>query len=369
MKKRFLSTVSMKKFLSMVMVVSILLGIFSVSANADSSAQFLTTTADNITEYTDSSNRVIRTYTKGTNTMATMNDVESTMLGLGMTEREIQRLTLEEKEVFANSSSIFSISSYIKTEEDGISYLVSEDVAMKESAEQQKQVRETYEELLSRAASNDPYEDYDSYEDFDVSDMYPTNTYINIWVGVAHMGGRTYLFTINTRWLSMPYERKTDAVGVISQEISVNPDSWYGYYEFKTEYSGTSGSIPSYEEFFDSDVSNVNNGTFSGCGVDFELPKDALQSGITGSYVIQSDFYVHFSFTADIRDYLFPKVFSVIGSYVHTTTNMSGEATLGISVGADMEQIGLSVDATIGFANDVKQESRSVLLQLDYPGM
>lgn len=269
------------------------------------------------TEYTDTDNSIIRTYSKQENPSAstfargasyavesatsTEDRTKAVLTSLGMSPAFADELSEQDLEEYANSSQITSVVSYTKTDVEGNVVNVPE------------------EEALS-AASVDPDPSVDIIED---GGGYPSHytsasdAYMKLLFVVSELGGGRYKYSVDAEWLTMPIYRLQDCVGIAVQNSSVSYGTYSGWYQYTTAVNHLTDtySYVTKENFTDANFAQPGNNIWDGGAATFWLPTDQHE---TYSSVIHSGFKVHFECEATVTNPQLVTVFNATATYDHT---------------------------------------------------
>lgn len=320
----------MKKILSFlltgVMALSLSVPAFAAEESKGISSNFV------IQEYVDADNRIIRTYSKEDQPVASRSataPIEDILVALGMEETAVDGLSNDEVESFQDSAKITSVTSYIKVDKNQNMTYLSEEDALREVAE-----------AKAGGMVQDKLED----------------NYMRVWHAASYLGNATYQMTTDARWLTMPFFRNKDAVGANAQFLTVTPNtlnSYYSYDYIKTTgmntSSGSSGNIAI------KDYDTAIKGNFFGCVVYVNLPDDYGTGTTTHTY---SNFFVHMSYKGHLN---FPQTtnrFNSIGTYIHIHQVLDFTPSLSI------DSSGPSASLSLGLKE--KEEVREVLLEVQH---
>ena len=320
----------MKKFFSL-FLTGIMVLTLSVPAFASEPSRNISPNIE-IKEYVDSENRVIRTYNKETNAVASRSasaPIEDVLSALGMEDTAIDGLSNDEVESFNESTSITSVTSYIKVDKDGNMFYLSEEEALRELSE-----------LRASGFSQDTYED----------------DYMRVWHALSYLGNANYQVTTDARWLKMPNFRGTDAVGASVQYLTVTPSSMTGYYSYDyVKVAGTGTSSGFSGNITIRDFGTASDGNFYGCAAYIDLPDDYSTGTTSHKY---SDFFVHMSYKGHMNYPTVPCWFNSTGTYVHVYRSVSFDPTLSI------DSSGLAGVISLGLKKS--EEPRSAELEVYY---
>lgn len=320
----------MKKFFSL-FLTGIMVLTLSVPAFASEPSRNISPNIE-IKEYVDSENRVIRTYNKETNAVASRSasaPIEDVLSALGMEDTAIDGLSNDEVESFNESTSITSVTSYIKVDKDSNMTYLSEEDALRE---------------VAIAKANGLVQD--KLED----------TYMRVWHAISYLGNANYQVTTDARWLTMPYFRNKDAVGASVQFLTVTPNSVSSYYSYDyVKVSGAGTSSGSSGNIAIRNYDTATDGTFYGCAVYVDLPNDYSTGTTTHRY---SNFFVHMSYKGHRN---FPGIanwFNSNGTYIHVHKTITFTPSLSID--------SKGVAGVISLGLEDEEELRTVPLEVYY---
>ena len=280
-----------------------------------------------IVEYSGENYEIIRSYNLSDGKL-TNQETKSLLLQLGMGAKFIENMSYETINYLSTCESIVTNTSYIKTDESGITYL-PKDTALKEAIE----LSQIQNAILSSC------KDVDLFTANPANDIYRAffdTSYISLTHTVAYDGNAEYTFITSAIWLTMPLYRNFDSLGSCAMGCTVVPGSQYGYFLYVTNYYAN-GELISTEDYFENitNYGNAVNGNWYGSAGYFCLPSNELSSSVRFN-----DFCAYYQYTGHVHDPESAKWINSVGSYEHTT------AGLVIAPGISIE-FGGSTTATI----------------------
>lgn len=335
----------MKKCVSVIMLLSLLVGITPASAISIEPANEF-----GIIESILEDGRVMRVYQRNEAELMVMSEQEADnheetkrlLSAIGIDQVVIDSYSEEELMTFADSQEISVTTAYIKTDAEGNSVNLSKEQMISEL------------EKLDTAAETYSIVDPPGGGGGEV--FIETDTYMEVRLTVAHQSGARYFFAADATWLTMPGQRLTDAIGICAQEIAPEAYTCQGWYSYD-ETINSNGKITEtpYFIFFDSSAmrSSISNGTWEGAGACFDLPKDIAPSSY--GYKKCSNFKTHFQFYSNIRDYSSPKNFNVSANYSHATVSVGVSPSLTISASVGSNTVP-SVSGSVGVTFTLKSK-------------
>lgn len=341
----------MKKRVSIIMFLSFLVGIMPASAiSIEPTSEF------GIIETTLEDGNVVRVYQRNETELMAMSEqtadnyekTKSLLSDIGIDQVVIDNYSEEELMTFASSQEISVTTAYIKTDVEGNSMNLSKEQMISE-LEKLDATTETYSIAPPEGGGG--------------AEFIGTDTYMEVRLTVARQSGAKYFFAADATWLTMPLQRRTDALGICAQEIAPEANTCQGWYSYDdtTSFNGKVTKTP-YFIFIDSGAirSSISNGTWEGAGACFDLPQDATPSSY--GYKVCNNFKAHFQFYANIRDYSSPKYFNVSANYSHATVSVGVSPSLTISANIGSTMIpSVSGGVGITFAPKYNQENHCVI--------
>lgn len=276
------------------------------------------------------SNSVTLTYNRPDEltTLPTKEQTEALLQTLGLEELFIEKMSDSTLRSYAAADQITASTSFLRSDSDGNTVTISEDEALQAESE--------YRELLDNFLNASSAAEAERYE----REIKGLNDYLRIHYLVVELGDGRYQYSVSSRWLTMPKNRRADSLGACAQDISIDPDTRKGYYGYtKVENPNSSNQVVT-NPYVEIDASPGNqhntsfisspvNGRWDGSGIIFWLPADGTRGS---SYsVVHYDFYAHYEFEADVS-YPDERVnFNTIGSYDHTVTKLDFTPSLAIT--------------------------------------
>lgn len=309
-----------------------------------------------ITEKTDNNYSIIRTYTKDIANNKSSKDLDETkalLVSLGMDEDSVDELYTDTLYTFADSLNIGVTTTYTKyDEENNTSTPVSESVAKAEASKFQSEYESSLREMsqnisnfstnIKKAAKSAVYKD----------------SYMKVTHAVAYKGSGSYLFSVNTEWLTMPIFRGRDSIGSCAMNCTVTPNTAKGYYSYKTTTADNLGHVRTTNsgKVEIKDKQNAVNGNWYGSAGMFNLPSNYSSSQLTSKH---TELKAHYEYKGHISDPDQANWFNTVGTYNHTTVGISYNASVEIKLNG-------KVSATIGLNVLAATKSRSAELEIYY---
>lgn len=295
-----------------------------------------------ITETTNAEGHVIRTYCKQ-NSMArsyslTNNDpyaeTKALLADMGMGSEFIAKLSNEQLERYANSPSLTSMSSYLRTDNENHTIFLDKETAIEEATAINEQKEHTT--ITQMTGSVTPYIYAD--EEYD---------YMSIYLLIMYDNDGVYNYTVDAQWLTMPDTRSTDSIGACADENGVINNTRYGWYEYDTATVSNSGSLVRDSVYGQiSSFKQATNGSWNGSVALVTLPKDTQT---TLQAIINSNYRVHYEFDMKVKHHTQEVSFGATGAYSHADTNIILSSP---SIGIDNEcspsySIGLEISQDV----------------------
>lgn len=312
-----------KRIVSLVLALMMCLSL-SVTAFAEDTSTTKTITNEmygyTITETTDAEGRVIRAYSKQNSVAQPYNltnddpyaETKALLADMGMEEDFINHLSEEKLEMYANSPTLASTTSYLETSSNGTTSIVSEQLAETNTSDTL-----TQKETAAIARLKNLPVTYDSQQGLEEYD------YIRLFLLVAQQSGYTYNFSIDSRWLGMPGVRSKDSLGTCAPGMSAIPSSFDGWTEYTVSTIRENGTITRTtdgEDGLSCGNTPLINGNYTGLGTTFDLPNDVD----TATYaLVYSNYKVHCDFNSDVAASDNAWNFGATGTYCHSTVNLS----------------------------------------------
>ncbi len=301
--------VSIKKFwsflLSFALSFSVLCPAFAVKAQTNDMVQVeCNGYAFELTETVNSLNQTVRTFERpqGTSPQSDVDHAETKalLLSLGADQTLIDNLTKEDLDEYSTSYQLVGVTTYTKTDADGNTVNLDEDVALRESS----LVRANQEQTRSSGDTSVTTED----------------SYMRIYYLISYKGGGEYWFSSNARWLTMPNMRFTDSLGSCAQNCTVVNNTRSGYYTYD-EKATAYGSVTNKTHREDiTTFKNAVNGSWYGSIGIFSLPKDIINSTSSFRY---SNFFAHYEYRGHVNYPNEAMYFCTTSSYTHATIGVS----------------------------------------------
>lgn len=266
-----------------------------------------------IVESIDTDGRTVRTYSAdeqhdGTTALTAENDyadVRALLLELGMNQEFVDSQTDEELRFYSTCVEISCSTEYYRTDEDGNTAYVDKNTALAAVEEVS---------ALGRNASRAT-----------------TASYVEVDTFAAHQGSGRYMLTVTADWLTTPFLRAGEAIGVCASSMAIETSGMSGYYSYDvvqtvngvvTTSNDVRASLSSSAEF-----ASVEG--WAGGGAAFTFPEDI---GVTGGSLTYSDFRAYFSCFGNVTNPTLATNFNVIGSYSHATFVFVGDVALVFSL-------------------------------------
>lgn len=300
-----------------------------------------------ITEQTDENHRIIRTYEKDQTSARTMPNLQETkalLVALGMEEDNVNELSEETLQEFAEGSQITISTSYTKADENNNVTYLDETTALAESAELKAQQDSLKYNLAQGIATAADYEDY--YKD----------SYMKVTYAVTYKGSGSYLYSIDGKWLTMPFFRGFDSIGSCAMNGTVTNSTRSGNYSYDITYIN-GGSI-SYDDYSGNitNFKNAVNGNWYGSSGIINLPNDVFTDY---SSIIYDNFEAHYQYRGHVTSPSEARWFNTVASYDHATVSIAFDPSVSIDLNGD-------VSASIGLSIVGSTDTRSVEFEVYY---
>lgn len=295
-------------------------------------------------------NKTIRVYTKEENNKTVLKlsnfksnnrMIKEVLKDLGMGENFIDKTNEEKLSDYALADSIVGISSYIKINEDGLKTVVSEEEAIENS----KKINNSRAVIITPVPGfpEEPEEEryVERYDD----------EYMHMYLLIVHLEGERYSFSLDIDWLTSPFFRFEDSIGICAEEITVINSTKSGYFSYgcMTINTITGATTNTFSDSIDLEFQSVTNSRWAGAAGSFNLPLDIAYDNYSVQYF---NMIAHCEFEANIAHPTLATYFNVIGTYDHTVLSLPFDAT--ISFGYN------NISAGIGFSPMIGVERRSI---------
>ena len=301
-----------------------------------------------ISETSAPSYMVTRTYTSPkTRAVRTIDETKALLAALGLEARIIESLSPDELQLYATSEQIFVSNSYSKSDAvtNETTYLPKE-VALSSAEELTIQQEEYYDNYL-----NNPTSDITPYGNMPNNSNVPgefKDSYMQITNVVSHQGGGSLYFHANAKWLTLPWFRGYDSMGVSAMDCSLTTNS--GNCTFKyTEADIVAGYDTIYRNkkqvSSGSQLQVINDSGWCGSAGMFYLPSDDLNTDIGATSYKYSNFEVDLTYSGHIASPSEPRYYFVLMTYDHSIFNVNlGAPTIGINNKGELSgSIGISI--------------------------
>ncbi len=344
----------MKKFISVFLSLVLICSMSATSFAAERQPNVISKTVKNegytflISERTDEYNRIIRSYDNNNTSLCTagvpdLDKTKALLVALGMQEKTVDNLNSEALQAFAEGKEIFIVNSYAMSDANNNVTYLSESIAVeaaKKLKAQQDKIKLSYAlEGIPIAASSDYYSKYFQ------------NSYIRVDYAVTYKGNGQYFYSVDSKWLTMPFFRGWDSLGACAMNGTVTIGSQSGYYYYDITY--INGGIPSYASAFEwidssSEYGNAVNGNWYGSAAKFNLPNDVISS--SGS-IINNNFGAHFQYFGHVSSPGQTQWFNTVGSHTHSVVTINTSPNITIRTGAS--NLAASVGISPNWTSDI----------------
>lgn len=305
-----------------------------------------------IKERTGKNHEIIRTYENNENIIPFSNDpnqIKPLLTALGMEEESVNNLSAETLKEFSEGSQIIVSTIYSKTDShNNVTYL-DESVALEEASilkEQQDNIK------TNIARGINTYADYsDTFKD----------SYMKLTYAVTYKGNGSYLYSVDSTWLTMPFFRGYDSIGSCAMNGTVTNSTRSGYYTYDATYinNGTGGTV-TYDKGKKTSITNFKNavkGNWYGSVGIFNLPNDINNSYATTFY---DNLKAHYQYRGHVSSPSESRWFNTVASYDHSTIALNVD-TPSVSIDLNGE-----ISASIGLSITGHVDTRSVELEIKY---
>lgn len=292
--------------------------------------------------------KIIRKYNRREVNMS-QEQTKTLLKDLGMNKSFIDELSPESLSKCTQAESIISVITYTRTNIDGNIEVVDQQTAM--------------DAVAAYSIGNDKIEQENGYLDGgNVTHGDFKDSYMEICFMIFYMGDALYHFTVDATWLTEPFFRGWDSIGMSATHISIHNSTRSGWlrYDKYFQYTSLSSSDISEDTItipFSDSIQNRTNGNWYGSGATFNLPDDNYFSDSSLTQILSySNFKAHYEFDATIDTPTLTVVFNATASYDHSLISIDSSPSLTIGVSG--------VDAII---LDVKSDTDSRIVELDSP--
>ncbi|MDO4295865.1 MAG: hypothetical protein Q4D90_06875 [bacterium] len=308
----------MKRIISFVAMLTLVLA-FSFNAFAAASSM------GNITERVDEYGQTVRTYeTNGRSLRSNgLTQTKELLVALGMDKEEVDNLSSDVLNEFANSSYISVSTAYTKTDANNQTIYVDEATALAESKRIESERMNNFKQGISPLVT-------DEFED----------TYMKIVHTATPVGGGTYRFITNATWLTMPFFRGSDSVGSCAMNFTVTNATRNGNYSYDMNTIELGQISTTKQSRTITDVKNAVNGNWYGSAGIVYLPNDVYEDT---SSVMYTNYKAHYEYLGKINYPQLESNFNSVGSYDHATFAVGASPSLTIDTSGVSASIGLNV--------------------------
>lgn len=289
----------------------------------------------NIAETTLSNHSVLRTYVNPSNTLSAdeeTTNIKGVLLGLGMSEQAVERLSPETLKAYQESPQIQCVTSYLKTDENHNVTFVDKETALREATV----ANQNYNEMMQSISCEGNSRSTNSWE------QPSTDSYMELIHTVAPLDNGEFLFSTEATWLKMPIFRDMDMIGSCAQMSTVlnsSRNGWYSY-DITTYFLGNPTYDVEEHVFTSGEFENAINGNWYGSAATFRLPTDM---NVDNTSVVNDNFHVYYEYSGHL---IYPSMetwFNSSGCYDHSYLTISPSAGVEISPSGNSASIGLAV--------------------------
>lgn len=276
-------------------------------------------------------------------------DIKGALAAVGFDEAVLDNLSDEELNEYSQASRICTVTTFVKTDADGVSSYVSESDALQAAA-----VINAEEEALRSAG------DW-KYNEAITEDRYMKLTFTVVFAGDS-LG--SFTSSVDARWLTMPLCRGKDGIGATSQLSTFTPGTESAYYTYtkKTYYNGNLSSTVAGlgSKTAITTFKSVSDGTFWGRAAIFQLPLDTFIEDSNGNTTqeIYTNLFVHMEYKGKVNLPQQQMNINAAATYAHA------EIQIIFSPGITLKY--KSSAASIGLTLTEKQTQRDAYLELNY---
>lgn len=270
-------------------------------------------------------------------------DTKDMLRKMNILDSTIDNLPEEDLHLYATTSYMYTVSSYLKTDGNGQTSIVSEDEAL---------AAQSLEENLARGGLS-----YTNYTE---------DSYMFLCVSVANLDNAGELrFMVDAKWLTMPVYRLSDSLGISSTEATVSTNNFSAYTEYYAQtivygevikeltYDDTHKSIP-VNKF----QAPLTNGPYNGGGITFSLPNDDISAAYDIPETRVMRFHAHLRFNGHTTHPDIDTWYNVVGSYSHAKRQFQTNPSLSID--------GKGMSGSIGLSMTPTDDRRNVLVEAHY---
>ncbi len=318
-----------------IMTLNMVSPAFALSHSDRSSKEHHNSQKISFSEHLCDDGRTIRKYEKH-GTQVSHKETKELLKDLGMRDHFIGNLSQESLTMYAQAESITSIVTYTRTDETGNVEVIDQQTALDAATTYSVGDNLINQEIggLDGAGGNVVFGDFE-------------DSYMEMCLMIVYMGDGLYHFSVDAIWLTTPFFRGWDSIGISATHINVENatrSGWFKYESVNTRtYFGTSETTETTNVItFSSDennrgksgyISNCSNGTWNGSGAIFSLPIDMNYIGeFSSEQTRHRNFSAHFEFDGTVDLPLQVINFSAVASYDHATLNLSIAPS--VSIGA-----------------------------------
>lgn len=344
---------TMKRFAGLILAAAVAVSMVGTVCGTETAQDTVMSTIETenftfrISETIDSNNTIVRTYSPDNAAAESVSEdsidseelIKSVLLALGLEQDDIDMLSSDDLEDYLSSEYIVSSVSYSKTDnETGEVEYVDEATALTESAEINNAKATSFLQGVSLNSN--------------VSDVY-SDSYMRITYVAAYQGDAEFKFTSVSKWITMPFFRGTDSVGMCTMNATVVPNSYSATYTYSYRTSESTAQHVSSKTLSSSSFTKVLNGNWYGVGVTFTLTSDTSNMEVVGCKLTAS-YNAHVT-TPTLKSY-----FNTTATYTHTTLlSLFSDLTIEFSaygLGAAVTMSGITTKDVRGVELEVHYE-------------
>ena len=250
---------------------------------------------------------------------------------------------------YIEGEQIVVATSYSKTDLNNNKTYLDESTALQEATilkEEQNQIK------INKALGRELYANYsDTFKD----------SYMKLTYAVTYKGNGSYLYSVDSTWLTMPFFRGYDSIGSCAMNGTVTNSTRSGYYTYDATYinNGTGGTV-TYDKGKKTSITNFKNavkGNWYGSVGIFNLPNDINNSYATTFY---DNLKAHYQYRGHVSSPSESRWFNTVASYDHSTIALNVD-TPSVSIDLNGE-----ISASIGLSITGHVDTRSVELEIKY---
>ena len=301
-----------------------------------------------ISEKSDPSYIITSTYiSPKTRTIRSIDETKALLVALGVEERIIENLSLDDLQLYATSEQIYVSNSYSKSNAvtNETTYLPKE-TALSAAEDLTIQQEEYYDNYINNPTSNImPYSSMPNYSNVPGEFL---DSYMQITQVVSHQGNGNLSFRVNAKWLSLPWFRGYDSLGISAMDCVLTTNSG------KCKFTCTEADIlTGYETIYrtieetssGSKLPVINSSGWCASAGVFHLPSDDLNTEIGATSYKYSNFEVELTYAGRIASPSEPRSYYVLATYDHSVLNLDFSApTIGINTDGELSgSVGISI--------------------------